>query len=332
MATTPTLKTISGMIAAKVIKRTDKGMFIDFKLVHIDPTFNRRRETPRLHQSIEDTATFLIDQKAAAEGKKKVKDLSEAIPQLEVYPDGEGGVIIVEGHRRKRALMLLHERGYEIPLIPIKPFTGTEQERRARIVTSNSQLELEPIELGLIYKEYRDIDGFSQEQIAQLMGGKTRQHVEQMLKIADAPVEVQEQIATGIISAGTAVAIVRQHGDNAAQVIAQEHENAKAQGKKKVTDGTIQKAKASKPATPSVPRALAADMTVAANRVAREVPDDAQALLERYRKGESALGDHTVSISIRSLNALLISVALINDAQAEAARKEKQSAQEADHE
>lgn len=308
------------MIESKMIKRTDKGMFIALDHLHIDPGFNKRREGERLDASIRELANFLIDEKAVERGEKKLKDLSEVLPQIEVYPHPVSGVIAVEGHRRKRALALLQSEGYPIPMVPIKPFTGNELERKARIVTSNSQLPLEPLELADVYMDL-EAEGLSQEQIAKLVN-KTRQHVEQMLLLGRAGDEVKQQIADGVVSAGTAVGIVRQHQDNAAEVIRQEHAKAQAMGKKKVTNSTLKKA-------PALPRALTEDVVVAATRLAGEVPPDARELLERYRAGETALGDQTVPITIRALNALVTTMGHVNDVQAEQARKAAEKAQEA---
>jgi ParB family chromosome partitioning protein len=317
--------TIAAMLKSGMIKRTDKGMFISHKNIHIDPTFNKRRAGPKLTASIRRLADFLIDRVAEAKGEKKLKDLSEHMPQIEAYPhpDQDGGIVPVEGHRRTLSLYLLESEGYPIPMVPFKPFTGSEVQRKARIATSNTQEPLEPLELGDLYKDMRDSDGLTPDQIAAEVS-MTRQHVEAMLVIADAPEEVKDMIGDGIIAANVALPILRQHGDAAAEVIRQEHAEAQAQGKSKVTGGTIKKAKAkanAASAAPVLPRPLLVDMATAAARVAREVPSDVDALVLRYRNGEHGLGDTPVPVTIRSLNALLVAAGLINDAQDEQARK-----------
>jgi ParB-like chromosome segregation protein Spo0J len=309
------------MIKGGQIKRTDKGMFIALEHLNLDPGFNKRREGGRLDQSIRDLADFLIDRKAEAAGGIALKDLSEYLPQIEAYPHTETGLVVVEGHRRTRALQLLQSEGYPIPMVPFKPFTGDALARKARIATSNNQLELEPMELADLYTDLQDNDGLSHDDIAELVN-KTRQHVEQTLLLGRAGADVKAQIDAGIIAPGTAVAIIRQHGENAGAEIARQHDEAKAQGKSRVTNGTIKKS-----ATP-VPRALAQDVVSAADRLSREVPDDARALLERYRAGETALGDQTVPITLRALNALVMTTGHVTDVQAEQARKAAGKAQE----
>lgn len=315
--------TISAMLKSGMIKRTDKGMFIALVNIHIDPAFNKRRETDKLKESIRRLANFLIDRKKEAEGIKQLKDLSEHLPQLEAYPRQEegNGIIIVEGHRRTRALLLLASEGYPIPMVPFKPFTGTEAERRSRIGTSNTQEHLDPLETADLYKDMRDIDGLTQDAIA-IDQNVTRQHVEAMLVIADASPETKAMIADGMIAANVALPLIRQHGEGAAEVIRAQFDEALAQGKSKVTGGTIKKAKAKAAiAAPVLPRPLVVDMAAAAARVARDVPADVDALVQRYRAGEHALGDTPVPVTIRSLNALLVAAGLIKEAQDEQARK-----------
>lgn len=315
--------TIAAMLSSKMIKRTDKGMFIDLKNIHIDPSFNKRREGPRLAESIRRLANFLIDRAAEAKGEKKLKDLSEYMPQIEAYPhpDQDGGIIPVEGHRRTRALQLLESEGYPIPKVPFKPFLGTEAERRSRIGTSNTQEHLTPLETADLYKDMRDLDGKTQDEIA-VDQNVTRQHVEAMLVIADSADEVKAMIDDGMIAANVALPLIRQHGERAAEFIREQFDEALAQGKSKVTGGTIKKAKAKATnAAPVLPRPLVVDMAAAAARVAREVPADVDALVLRYRNGEHALGDTPVPVTIRSLNALLVAAGLIQDAQNEQARK-----------
>lgn len=315
--------TIASMLSAKMIKRTDKGMFIALANIHIDQGFNKRRECQRLEDSIDELVEFLIDREAEARGEKKLKDLSQYLPQIEAYPHPESGIIVVEGHRRTRALRKLEAMGYEIPMVPFKPFVGTPLERKARIATSNSQLELEPLDLADLYMDFQDNDGLTPDEIAKLVN-KTRQHVEQMLKLGRAGEAVHAQIEAGLIAPGTAVGIIRQHGENAAAEIQRQHEEAKKQGKAKVTSSTIKKAK-----VPSVPKALATDMAAAASRLAQEVPEDVLALVERYRRGEHALGDQPVSVSIRALNALLATTSHWHDVKAEAEAKVAQDLDQA---
>lgn len=319
------LNSIAAMLKVRMITRNDKGMFIALENIHIDPAFNKRREGLKLQESIRRLANWLICPEAAARGEKKLRDFTQFLPQLEAYahPDKNGGVIIVEGHRRTLALRLLQAEGYPIQLVPFRPFTGDAVQRKLRIASSNKQEPLDPLESADLYRDLYVNDGLTHEQIAQ-GAGVTRQQVERLLVLADAPEEVKLQILDGVIAADTAVDLVRTHRENSGEVIRQSLAEAHAQGKSRVTRTTLKAAASAKLASqalPVLPKPLARDLATAANRVAREVPDDVKALIARYRSGESALGDQTVALTIRSLNALLAATGQIQEVQEEHARK-----------
>lgn len=214
------------MIKAGVIKRTDTGMFIRLQDIHVKPGFNRRVEDDRFKESIDELTAYL-----AAGGE---------VPALEVYArdgdtgDHEGGVWIVEGHRRHRAYGNLLAIGRPVEWIKIAPFVGNDAERVARIATSNSQLPLTPLELASVYRELRSLNWTSDE-IARRVG-KKRDHVERILALADANTDVQQLVAEGSVSPTVAVKRVKKHGEKAGEVLAGELQQAKAEGKKRVTD------------------------------------------------------------------------------------------------
>ena len=224
------------MIKAGVIKRTDTGMFIRYTDIHVKPGFNRRVEDERFKESIDELTAYM-----AAGGE---------VPALEVYArdgdtgvDHEGGVWIVEGHRRHRGYGNLLAMGKPVEWIKITPFVGNDAERIARIATSNSQLPLTPLELASVYRELRALN-WSSDEIARRMG-KKREHVDRILALADANTDVQQLVSDGAVSPTVAVKRVKQHGEKAGEVLAGELEQAKAEGKKRVTD--------KKPARPLVP-------------------------------------------------------------------------------
>ena len=89
-------------------------------------------------------------------------------------------------------------------------------------------------------------------------------------RVGNANTDVQNLIAAGQVSATTAVHAVRQHGDAAGQVLSSELEKAQANGKKKVTAGTIK--------GPSIPKArLEAVHTASSNLLAELGQIDEQA-------------------------------------------------------
>lgn len=207
------------MIAKKVIKRSDVGQQIRLQDIHIKPGFNKR---------------VLNDDYEAAQ-KELVEFLEQGgtVPALEVYPRDDGGVWLVEGHRRHDAYTRLKAAGKAIEWVLITPFNGSDADRVARIATSNSQLPLTPIERAAVYSALRAFN-WTPSEIAKRMG-KRIDHVTDLLKLADADTSVQELVKEGAVSATTAVQHVREHGEKAAEVLGEKVAKAKADGKAKVT-------------------------------------------------------------------------------------------------
>ncbi|RSC25285.1 hypothetical protein EGT09_02235 [Pseudomonas putida] len=227
-------KSFKQMIKDGEVRRAD-AMKVQLEDLHEEPGFNLRTEGEALESSIDSLAEFI-----ATGGQ---------IPPLEVRPRAEGGVWLVDGHRRRRALLKLDAAGRlprtpnkENPAIleawvPVIAFEGSDADRVARIITSQENEKLSPLELAEGYKRLRSF-GWSVEQIAKKVA-KTRQHVEQVLTVGNANTNVQNLVAAGQVSATTAAQVVREHGDDAGTVLDAELKKAQASGKTKVTAGSI---------------------------------------------------------------------------------------------
>lgn len=209
-------KSFKQMIQAGDIKRAD-AMKIRLDDIHEEPGFNLRDEGEDLEESIEALAAHIM--------------AGGIFPALEVRPRAGGGVFVVDGHRRRRALLRCRERGAPIEWVNVVAFTGNDADRTARIITSAEGRALKPLEVAKGYKRLAAF-GLTPEEIAAKVG-KTRQHVDQMLVLANTNTDVQKLVAAGGVSAAVAVKVARQHGENAGQVLQEELNKAK------VTDGTI---------------------------------------------------------------------------------------------
>nr|BFD43206.1 hypothetical protein FFPRI1PSEUD_47050 [Pseudomonas sp. FFPRI_1] len=227
-------KSFNQMIKDGDLKRAD-AMKARLEDLHEEPGFNLRAEGEELEESINALAEFIF-----AGGQ---------IPALEVRPRAEGGIWVVDGHRRRRAYLKLDQAG-RLPRVPSKedperleawisivPFEGNDAERVARVITSQEGKKLSPLELADGYKRLTAF-GWSPDQIAKKVG-KTRQHVEQVMTLGNANTDVQQLVASGQVSATTAVQVVRQHGEAAGKVLGGELQKAKATGKSKVTAGSM---------------------------------------------------------------------------------------------
>jgi ParB-like chromosome segregation protein Spo0J len=261
-------KSFKQMIKDGEVRRAD-AMKVQLEDLHEEPGFNLRTEGDALEASISALAEFI-----AAGGQ---------IPPLEVRPRPEGGVWLVDGHRRRRALLKLDAEG-RLPRIPNKErpevleawvpviaFEGSDADRVARIITSQENEKLSPLELADGYKRLRAF-GWSVEQIAAKVG-KTRQHVEQVLTVGNANTDVQNLVAAGHVSATTAAQVVREHGDGAGKVLGAELVRAQASGKKRVTAGSMK--------GPSIPKPrLEAVHTASRNLIAslHSIDEDSRSL------------------------------------------------------
>ncbi|MEN5236635.1 ParB N-terminal domain-containing protein [Pseudomonas sp. TWI923] len=228
------MKSFKQMIKDGDVRRAD-AMKVKLEDLHEEPGFNLRTEGEALEASIDALAEFIAN--------------GGQIPALEVRPRAEGGVWVVDGHRRRRAMLKLDKAGRlprtpnkENPNIleawvPVVAFEGSDADRVARIISSQENEKLSPLELAEGYKRLRAF-GWFPEQIAKKVG-RTRQHVEQVLTVGNANTDVQNLVAAGHVSATTAAQVVREHGDGAGKVLGAELEKAQAIGKKKVTAGTM---------------------------------------------------------------------------------------------
>lgn len=227
-------KSFKQMIKDGEVRRAD-AMKVQLEDLHEEPGFNLRIEGEALEASIDALAEFIAN--------------GGQIPPLEVRPRAEGGVWIVDGHRRRRAMIKLDNAG-RLPRtpnkdnsnileawVPVIAFEGSDADRVARIISSQENEKLSPLELAEGYKRLRAF-GWSPEQIAKKVG-RTRQHVEQVLTVGNANTDVQNLVAAGHVSATTAAQVVREHGDGAGKVLGVELEKAQASGKNKVTAGSM---------------------------------------------------------------------------------------------
>lgn len=205
--------------------------------IHEEPGYNElgRDYDDDFEQSVAELAAYI--------------EAGGTIPPLEVRPRADGGVWLVDGHRRSRALRLMDSRG-TLPRTPSKstpgdmeawvdvvPFVGNDAERVLRLATSNTNKPLSALGLGRIYSKLLAMK-WTPQQIAE-RSGKTLGQVQRVLDLASGNVDVHEMVKAGEVSPTIAAAAVRTHGDAAGPVLAEQLSQAKASGKKKVTAAVV---------------------------------------------------------------------------------------------
>lgn len=206
------------------IKRTDTGMFISLDDIHVRDGFNKREDDERTRQADDDLFNYLMN--------------GGSVPPLEVIARDEGGVWVVEGHRRRRCYARCRDAGKPVDRIHIMPFSGNDVQRLARIMTSNNQLPLSAIEQAAVIQELHNAFNQSTSEIAKLVN-KSVPTVEKLLALSMANHDVQQIVKAGEVSVAVAVERVKEHGERAGEVLEQDKAKAAAAGKKKVTKSFI---------------------------------------------------------------------------------------------
>ncbi|EPP3885743.1 TPA: chromosome partitioning protein ParB [Enterobacter hormaechei] len=212
------------MTRAGVIKRTDTGMFIALSDIHVRESFNKREDDERTRQADDDLFNYLMN--------------GGSVPPLEVIARDEGGVWVVEGHRRRRCYARCAEAGKPVDRIHIMPFNGSDVQRLARIMTSNNQLPLSDMEQAAVIQELHNAFNQTTSEIAKLVN-KSVPTVEKLLLLSTANHDVQKEVKSGTVSVDVAVDRVKEFGEKAGEVLQKDKASAAAKGKKKVTRSVI---------------------------------------------------------------------------------------------
>lgn len=167
------------------------------------------------------------------------------IPPLEVRPRDDGGVWVVEGHRRTKQIgraiaagMFPRDSKDGKFWVKVVQFPGNDIiKRTARLLTSNTSKKATDLQEAEVYRRLRGFE-LTTADIARECNVK-RPRVEQLLAFIDADRDVQNAVKAGDISRTLAVAITKDHGEAAGAVIAAEVTKARAAGKKRVTASTM---------------------------------------------------------------------------------------------
>ena len=77
------------------------------------------------------------------------------------------------------------------------------------------------------------------QQIAQRLGWKSEQTVDQYISLLGADADVQDMVRKGEVSASTAAGVIKSDGKGAGETLKRAREHAKTSGKKKITAKSI---------------------------------------------------------------------------------------------
>lgn len=287
----------------KVIKRADAEK-IQYKDLHVEPGFN---PIGRMEDDEDGESLF---QFIMSGGR---------VPDLETRPREDGGVWIVDGHRRHFQIGRAIAAGAPLQdkdglvWISIKQFIGNDIDRVCRIATSNEDKKLTAIQLADVYKRLTGF-GLSVDEIAKRMT-RTRQHVEQIMVLANANHDVQSAVRRGEISPSLAISATRDHGERAGAVIADEVKKARAAGKNRVTPAAM------KPWTPPVKYSL--PIVTNAKRLLDSMPAGVLAKASNAASMDDEDQPVTVTLSSKALFLFVQTVEAVDELRVEAEEKRR---------
>ncbi|CAD0184535.1 Chromosome-partitioning protein ParB [Ruegeria sp. THAF57] len=138
-----------------------------------------------------------LDELAASVKEKGI------IQPLIVREIAEGDYEIVAGERRWRAAQMAQL--HDIPVI-VRDFDDTEVLEVA-IIENIQRADLNAVEEAAGYKQLMDRFGHTQEKLAEALG-KSRSHIANLLRLLSLPMDVQQLVVEGKLSAGHARALI----------------------------------------------------------------------------------------------------------------------------
>jgi len=242
------------------------------------------------------------------------------VPPWIVRTDGEGRILVVEGHCRRRGAMLAIERGAELQFVDTVPFRGNDADRLHMMLKSNDGLKFRPLKIAEGYLRASRL-GHSNVEIArrQIV---TPSRVEQMLLLATAESDVHQLVRDGVVTADVAIEAVRKYREKAGEFLRGEYQKALSQGKSKVTRSIMR--------GPTLPPKVVGSV-VTALRGAVESFDSAtrRRLAAMEKKNPDELKGERIEVDALTLLNLVRASAEIKDAEEKIAAKKRDSAQAA---
>ena len=196
------------------------------------------------------------------------------VPPMVVRALDDGRIVVIEGHCRRRGLRMAIARGARIPLVSVIPFRGNDAERVEVMLRSAQGLKLETLDVARGYLRLREM-GFNPEDIAASQS-KSVARVRQMLLLAQADPQVQALVRGNHVSADAAIEALIEHGDVAAEVLGRKLDEARQEGRERLTKAAP---RLPRPSRKTVEKVFAG-VEAAAAHLPADLPKQARALLK----------------------------------------------------
>jgi hypothetical protein len=268
----------------KIVKKGD--MFkVRFKALKIEPGHNERNmKSPRTLAHIESMYVALIN--------------GATLPPLEVRVDHKDKIWIVDGQCRHAAYAKAIKNHPELNIdwIDALHFDGNDAARTHKMLTSNQGLALTPLEMARGYKRLKNFN-WTVEAIAVGHGMSTEQ-VKQLLRLANANMDVQNFVEEDKIGAYEAIELLKKHSDDTGRIIAEQLELANKRGKDRVTKAGMEGR--------ALPKKLITGLVSTVDTFASRLNKHARLQIASFEKmGEEELKGKTIEIDAAALVELL---------------------------
>jgi ParB/RepB/Spo0J family partition protein len=189
------IEDIDNLLGTNKGESRPRGMVeIDVRDIEVDWSFNSRD----VYEDIEGLA-------------ESIKQFGLIHPLTVAFIKETGKYLLVDGHRRYQALMLLLEKGVPIGRVRANLSSSSPEDRLAKmLITGIHKKTLHPVEQANSFKRLQNY-GWSVQKIASMLSedGKNKQNmVYRYLKLADAPEAVKQRCLKGEISHDTVIKII----------------------------------------------------------------------------------------------------------------------------
>lgn len=183
---------------------------IDPSKIRLDRDYNiRDLHTPEAVAGIEELAL-------------SIQESGLRVPLLVRKDDDREEIVLVQGHRRWTAIMLLRKRG--VPFAAVECLAESKkrspEDRTLDLFLSNDGVPLTEMEKAEAIARLLSY-GWKEAQIA-LKLGKSASYVSHLKALKEMPERVQEQVRQGEVAAATALKLVREEGPEQAATIIEE--------------------------------------------------------------------------------------------------------------
>ena len=239
MTTTTTIaQDFTKTIVASNIKVAMKGVdaksrdlyFVPIDCLKIMADFNVRAKNDTYFASVREIADSI-----KANGFYAHKPFAVIV----MKENGSDILAVYDGHTRFDGLMLAISEGASIERVPVvcAPSGTTLEDITVGLVTNNSGRQLDPMGIAVVCKRLVGY-GLDNTEIAKRLAF-TPGYVGSMLTLIGAPKQIRDMVIDGKVSASLAIITLRDHGEQAIQVLDAGFVQAVEAGKTKVTQKNL---------------------------------------------------------------------------------------------